>query len=51
MKMTKTKYNNVLCVVVVVVILWRVAWLMTLGAERVIFLYRSLIIFDDVLDH
>lgn len=39
MKMTKTKYNNVLCVVVVVVvILRRVAWLMTLGAERVIFL-------------
>lgn len=51
MKMTKTKYNNVLYVVVVVVILWRVAWLMTLRAERVIFLYRSLIIFDDVLDH
>lgn len=50
MKMTKTKYNNVLYVVVVV-ILWRVAWLMTLRAERVIFLYRSLIIFDDVLDH
>lgn len=24
---------------------------MTLRAERVIFLYRSLIIFDDVLDH